>query len=93
MKKILALLLAAIMLVAMCCSCGGSKEGDVPTLKVYMPSSTQADLDLVVAEANKIIEKKIGAKMEIALIDEGAYNEKMNMIMASGEAYDVCFTG
>ena len=93
MKKILALLLATIMLVAMCCSCGGSEDDGTPTLKVYMPAGTQTDLDLVVAEANKIIEKKIGAKMEVQLIDTGAYNEKMNMIMASGEAYDICFTG
>ena len=67
MKKILALLLAAIMLVAMCCSCGGSEDGDVPTLKIYMPAGSQTDLDLVVAEANKIVEKKIGAKMEISM--------------------------
>lgn len=94
MKRILALVLALIMLVAMCsCNGGGSDESGVKTLKIYMPADPQADLSLVLEEANKIVEEKIGARMDVQLIDAGAYSQKMNMIMASGEAFDICFTG
>ncbi len=94
MKRLVALLLAACMIFALCaCDGKGSDEGGTPTLRIYMPGSAQSDISSVVAEANKITQEKIGAKIDIQLIDSGAYNEKMNMIMASGEAYDVCFTG
>ncbi len=94
MKKIIALLLAAIMLFSMCaCSKSGSDEGGVKTLKIYMPSDPQKDLELVVAEANKIVEKKLGVRMEVKLIDMGAYAQKMNLNMASKDDYDICFVG
>ncbi len=93
MKRLIALMLVATMAFALCACKLGSDEGGTPTLKIYMPGSAQTDLASVVAAANKITEDKIGAKIDIQLIDSGAYSEKMNMIMASGEAYDVCFTG
>lgn len=92
MKRILALLLATIMIVAMCCSCGGSDESE-NVIKIYMPADPQQDLNLVVAEANKIVEKKLGMKMEVQLIDTGAYAQKMNLNMSARDDYDICFVG
>ena len=92
MKRFLALLLATIMIVAMCCSCGGSDESE-NVIKIYMPADPQQDLNLVVAEANKIVEKKLGMKMEVQLIDTGAYAQKMNLNMSARDDYDICFVG
>ena len=67
--------------------------GEVPTLVWYVQGDKQSDLDSVLAEANKIIEEKIGAKLDLQFIDEGSCTQKMTMIMASGEVFDLCFTG
>lgn len=91
MKRVLAFILAALMCFSLC-ACEKEAGGPV-TLKVYMPADPQSDFASVLAEVNKITEAKIGAKVDIQFIDQGAYTEKMNMIMASGEAYDICFTG
>lgn len=95
MKKFtaIALMLAIAGSMVGCGSVKTVKEGgEVPVLKVYMPSAQQKDLQLVVDEANKILEPKIGAKIDMVFIDSGAYTEKMNMKLASKEKFDVCFT-
>ena len=95
MKKVAAI---AVMLSMICSMAGcGNKQtkgegGDIPVLKVYMPCAQQKDLALVVEEANKIIESKIGAKIDMDFIDSGAYTEKMNMKLATKEEFDICFT-
>ena len=81
MKKTISLVMAAAMLVSIG-GCGKKTEdsGEVPTLKWYVPGSTQEDMSLVMEEANKIIESKIGAKLDLQLIDDGSYQEKMGMM-------------
>ena len=56
MKRILAFILAGVMCLSVC-ACGKSETagGDIPVLKMYMPVGQQADLGLVLEEANKII--------------------------------------
>lgn len=95
MKRKLALILACVLMVGAFASCGG-KEADnsgVPTLTWYLPGTKPADVDLVEEEINKIIEPEIGAKLEFVYIDSGAYDEKLNMMMASKTNFDLCFSG
>ncbi len=96
MKKKIALLLACVMMTSVFAACGDKQAtngGEVPTLTWYMPGSKPADLELVQAEINKIIEPKIGAKLEFVYVDSGSFNEKTNMLMASQTAYDLAFSG
>lgn len=93
--KIVAAVAALVMVVSMC-GCGNktaTSGGDIPTLKWLVPGSSQPGLDEVLAEVNKITAETIGAKLDIQFIDEGAYDEKMTVNMASGSDYDLCFTG
>lgn len=94
MKKTISLVIAAAMLVSIG-GCGKKTEdsGEVPTLTWYVPGSTQEDMSLVMEEANKIIESKIGAKLDLQLIDDGSYQEKMGMMYSSKENFDLCFVG
>lgn len=95
MKKIIAAALTATIACSFA-GCGEKSEvksGSNPTLVWYLNASNQSDAPSVMEEINKIIEPKIGAKLDIKFIDPGAYNEKMNMTMASGSEYDLCFTG
>ncbi len=96
MKRKIALLLACVMMTSVFAACGnkkGTESGEVPTLTWYIPGAHKADTELVEAEINKYIEPKIGAKLDIIWVDSGAYNEKMNMLMASQSEFDLAFSG
>lgn len=95
MKKITLMLLAAALLATSMSGCGQKQEqqtAEVPVLKMYMFGSEQADLPLVMEKVNEILEPKIGAKLDMVLIDSGAFTEKMNMKLATAEEFDICFT-
>lgn len=94
-KRLLALLMAGVMMTGIA-GCGkteqaGGKDGLV-NLTWIVPVSEQADSASVLAQANKIIEEKIGAHLDVMFIDPSSYGERMKMNMASGNAYDLCFT-
>lgn len=81
--------------------CGTQKQAEVaptetselPTVKWLVPGDTQADLATVVSAINEYIEPKIGVSLDLQMIDEGAYQEKIQMLMASGGDFDMCFAG
>ena len=91
MKKFLSVLLVAAMMLSFAACSATSGSDEVPTLVWYLPGDYQEDIGAVLAEVNKITEKKIGAKIDIQFL--GSFNERMNMIMAGGEEFDLCFTG
>ena len=43
--------------------------------------------------ANKIVEKEIGARIDIKFIAQGDFEQKMQLKMASNDKFDLCFTG
>ena len=92
MKKVVALLLIAVMAIGFV-SCGKTAGGDVNTLVWYLPGEKQADTALVCEEINKIIEPKIGAKIDIQYIVSSDFTERLRLIMASQDEFDLCFTG
>ena len=92
-KKVVSVLLLAVLLMSLFCGC--KKEtagGDVPTITWYLPCDSQKDLPDVLEKANEILVSKVGAKLDLKLVDSGSYAEKMNMVIASNQAYDICFT-
>jgi len=68
------------------------KPKDVPVLNFYMMNSPVTDFDRIMDKANAIIEEKIGAKLNLVLIDSGTYAEKMNLMINSGDDWDLAFT-
>ncbi len=96
MKKKIALLMVCVLMVSTFAACGNTQtsgDGAVPTLTWYIPGTKPADVDLVEEEINKIIEPEIGAKLDFVYTDSGAYDEKLNMMMASKTNFDLCFSG
>lgn len=92
-KKVVSVFLLAVLLMALCCGCGKEKAGgDVPTITWYLPCNSQKDLPAVLEKANEILVPKVGAKLDLKLVDSGSFAEKMNMVIASNEEYDICFT-
>ena len=96
-KKVLSFMLAGSLLVgATGCSKkeGDSAKSEVPELRWVFPgsSSKMAELPQVLEKANEIIEKEIGARLKVELVDDGSYSEKLKLLMASGDSFDLCFT-
>lgn len=97
LKKVLSLVLAAAMMTSFA---GCSKKdveqssADVPELRWVFPGSStkMAELPEVMEKANEIIEKEIGARLKVELVDDGSYSEKLKLLMASGDDFDICFT-
>ena len=71
------------------------EKEEIVTLKCYMLGNpaTESQLSAVVEAMNEITREEIGAELDWTIIDGGSMSEKMNVIMASGEAFDICFTG
>jgi len=61
-------------------------------LSYYIVGTPQPDLQNVNDELNKLLLEKINAKVTINLLDWGAYDQKMSVMIASGEEFDACFT-
>ena len=97
MKKIISFItvaaIASAYLTAGCEKKENTGDNSVPTLTWYVPNSQQTDAESVVAKANEIIEKEIGAKLDLIFVDASSFSEKLNMYMASGNKFDLCFTG
>jgi putative aldouronate transport system substrate-binding protein len=56
------------------------------------PGTPQPDEELVEEAMNKILKEKINATIDIQPIDWGAWNDKMNLMFATGEKADLVFT-
>lgn len=58
----------------------------------YQIGTPQKDTDMVFEEVNKYLKDKINATVNMVMYDWGDYNDKMQVIVNSGEKYDICFT-
>ncbi|MCP4180713.1 MAG: ABC transporter substrate-binding protein [bacterium] len=58
----------------------------------YTIGTPQKDLQMVEKKANEYLRKKIGAVLDIRMVGWGEYKKKINVILISGEKYDLCFT-
>ena len=82
-KRLLALSLAVMMVLSFvgCDNKDKGNDGEIVTLRMLMGFANQPDTDMVLAEANKIAEKEIGARLDIEWIDGAAYSQQMKMNM------------
>jgi putative aldouronate transport system substrate-binding protein len=58
----------------------------------YMIGTPQKDTDKVFEELSKYTKEKINATVKMKLLDWGEYDQKMPVIAASGEPFDIAFT-
>ncbi len=91
MKKLLAMLLAAL------CLLGGAaiaEEYDLSEpyeLVIYVAYDGAKDLDMVTAEINKITQEKLNATVTIKPIGTADQTTKYNLVLATGEKCDLIF--
>ncbi|MDF2522598.1 MAG: hypothetical protein K0R31_239, partial [Clostridiales bacterium] len=91
-------LLAATMLSFSACSSqtknasGTQSQKDAPTelnIASFTLGDTPKDLQLVQEEINKITLEKINAKINWQVIPVGSWNQKLNLMLSSGEKLDL----
>ncbi len=58
----------------------------------YMPGVPQKDHALMEEALNKILQEKINTTVKINVIDFNNYEQKMNVMISSGEEFDLAFT-
>lgn len=95
MRKLIAILLCIAVLFGFC-ACKKettSENGVIPTLKIYQIGNKPEGWEEVLAAFNEKTLQDIGVKTEWEFISTGSYSEKLNVIMAAGEEFDVCYTG
>ncbi|CAM3533563.1 MULTISPECIES: ABC transporter substrate-binding protein [Saccharibacillus] len=93
-------MLAALSLALSACGGGGGNaasggEGDAENpvdLIWYTIGTPQKDVDKVMTEVSKYTAEKIGANVTMKMIDWGDYQQKMQVLVASGEPMDIIFT-
>ncbi len=94
MKKLLkavSVFLAVSMLVPMA-GCG-KKAADDNVVTMYMMKAIDSteSYDLVMEKANAIIKEKLGYTLDLKLIEQGNYAEKLNVLVSSAEPMDLFF--
>lgn len=107
-KKVLALGMAVVLMagtLAGCGSSGGGQTGEegaaagdsgkkekVVELTWYQVGDTQKDAQMVIDKANEYTAEKIGVKLKVISIGWGDYNQKMQVVINTGDKWDLCFT-
>lgn len=103
MKKILALLLACVMTLALLAGCGGSgnsndankggDEGGIPTITWYQVGGGQpSNIASWTEKANAYLEEKIGVHIDIQCVSWGDWGDRRSVIVQTNEPYDIMFT-
>ncbi|WP_096438716.1 ABC transporter substrate-binding protein [Alteribacter populi] len=69
-----------------------STELEEVELKWYLIGTPQPDVDKVMEEVNEYTKEKINATIDLNLLDWGDFDERMQVITASAEEYDIAFT-
>jgi len=73
-------------------SATGGNKGETVELSWYTIGTPQKDVNKVMEEVSKYTKEKIGATVKMTMIDWGDYNQKMQVLTASGSPMDIMFT-
>ena len=94
LKKTMAGMLAMMMLLG-AAGCGskdeGKGDGEVSEVSWYWFGDREEDEQKVWDRINELMAPE-GVKVNFEVVDRGAYEEKMNLVITSGADYDICFT-
>lgn len=95
MKRIIAIVLSLVMLCMLfgCTEKQETAQNGTVNLKIYQLGTKPDDWAEVEAAFNKLALEDIGVTTTWEFIPSGSFQEKMNVIMAAGEEFDICFSG
>ncbi len=90
-------LILSVVALSICLSGCGKKvsDTDVYTIDWYLVTGVvpaESETSAVESEVNKYIQEKIGANLKLHYLNWGAYDSKINVMVAGGEKFDICYT-
>lgn len=93
LKNVLAITMAAAVMTG----CAGSKQvnesgQEIVELTWYQVGDTQKDAQMVVDKVNEYTAEKIGVKVNIINVGWGDFNQKMQVVINTGDKWDLTFT-
>lgn len=95
-KRIVSAGCAVTMAAGLLSGCGSSEKNangdEVVELVWYQVGDTQKDAQMVIDKVNEYIVDKIGVKLKVNYVGWGDYNQKMQVIINTGDKWDMCFT-
>lgn len=98
LKKLVMLGLVAAMTVGSLSACKAKEtatsknDNEVVELTWYQIGDAQKDAGTVIDEVNKYTAEKIGVKLNVINVGWGDYNQKMQVVINTGDKWDLCFT-
>jgi putative aldouronate transport system substrate-binding protein len=98
LKKMVMLGLVAAMTVGSLSACKAKEtatsknDNEVVELTWYQIGDAQKDAGMVIDEVNKYTAEKIGVKLNVINVGWGDYNQKMQVVINTGDKWDLCFT-
>ncbi len=94
--KLLASILAVAMATTSFASCfGGGDDSEFYTIDYYFVQNgtlTPQDLNVVEDAMNVILEQELEAHVALHPVPAWSYDEKLNLLINSGDKFDICFT-
>lgn len=98
MKKSLFCIFMCFVMLGMS-GCGKSQETALQddesqhvTLKWYINMDEPAGFDEVMEEANRYLNEKLNVTLDLVCIQPGDYDQKMQLVLASKEEFDIAWT-
>ncbi|MGE8078031.1 ABC transporter substrate-binding protein [Peribacillus loiseleuriae] len=103
-KKFAFMIVLLFSLSALLAACGGDKSANTSgsgkadknkpyEIMWYTIGTPQKDVNKVMEEVNKYTKEKINATVKLKQIDWGDYDQKMQLMISSGESFDIAYTG
>ena len=86
MKRILALVLASMMLMGLIPALASAES--LSTVKYVVPGSAPAAYDTVIAKVNEQLASE-GIQLEVQYIPWDVWDQKINLMLSTGEAFDL----
>lgn len=97
LKRTFALSMTAVMALGLLAGCGkkaetNAKGEEVVELVWYQVGDAQKDTPKVLEKVNEYTEDKIGVKIKVNNVSWGDYPQKMQVVINTGDNWDMCFT-
>lgn len=93
-KKLVKTIATVLAGASVLSGCNGAKKtGDVTTITWYVPTLISGSgTDAVFEKVNNILAERYNLKLDMIAIDGGNYDQKMQVMNAAGEVYDLAYT-
>lgn len=91
-KRIISLFLVAVMAMGLMAGCGNNEEKPVTLTWYFLGDTAQSGNAEVYKTASDMVYEKLGFYVDFKPFDYSTYAQKIQMVIAGGEDWDICWT-